>query len=48
LSARAEFTALDWAVVGGYILILAIAGWLSTRRQRNAEDYFLAGQSVPV
>jgi Na+/proline symporter len=48
LNARAEFTALDWAVVGGYIAILAISGWLSTRRQRNAEDYFLAGHRVPV
>ena len=34
----AQFTPLDWAVVGGYILILAIAGWLSTRRQRTADD----------
>jgi len=44
----ARFTALDWAIVGGYILILAVAGYLSTRRQRSADDYFLAGQSVPV
>ncbi len=35
-------------MVGGYILILAIAGWLSTRRQRTADDYFLAGHHVPV
>src|SRR5438094_521305 len=44
----ARFTALDWAVVGGYVLILALAGWLATRRQRDAEDYFLAGHRVPV
>jgi SSS family solute:Na+ symporter len=44
----AEFTPLDWAVVAGYILLLAIAGILSTRRQRNASDYFLAGHGVPI
>jgi Na+/proline symporter len=44
----ARFTALDWTVVGGYVLILAVAGYLATRRQRSAEDYFLAGHKVPV
>ena len=44
----ARFTTLDWAVVGGYILILALAGILSTRRQRSADDYFLAGHRVPI
>lgn len=44
----AGFTPLDWAVVGGYALLLALAGFLATRRQRDAEDYFLAGHRVPV
>ncbi len=44
----ARFTALDWTIVGGYIVILALAGILSTRRQRSADDYFLAGHRVPV
>ncbi|HZG08274.1 MAG TPA: sodium:solute symporter [Allosphingosinicella sp.] len=44
----ADFTPLDWGIVAGYILLLAAAGWLSTRRQRNAADYFLAGQRLPV
>jgi SSS family solute:Na+ symporter len=44
----ARFTALDWTVVGVYVLLLALAGWLATRRQRDAEDYFLAGHRVPV
>jgi Na+/proline symporter len=44
----AQFTPLDWSIVGGYILILAVAGYLSTRRQRSADDYFLAGHAVPV
>jgi SSS family solute:Na+ symporter len=45
---RAQFTALDWAVVAAYVGLLALAGWLSTRRQRDAQDYFLAGHKVPV
>jgi len=44
----AQFTALDWTVVGAYVALLAVAGWLATRRQRDAEDYFLAGHKVPV
>jgi Na+/proline symporter len=44
----AQFTPLDWAIVGAYIAILALAGFLSTRRQRSADDYFLAGHAVPV
>jgi Na+/proline symporter len=43
-----HFTALDWAIVGGYVLLLAAAGILSTRRQRDADDYFLAGHRVPI
>ena len=42
------FTALDWSIVGGYVLLLALAGLLSTRRQRDADDYFLAGHRVPI
>jgi Na+/proline symporter len=45
---RAQFTLLDWAVVGSYVLLLAAAGLLSTRRQKDAEDYFLAGHHVPI
>ena len=43
-----QFTALDWGIVGGYVLLLAAAGILSTRRQRDADDYFLAGHRVPI
>jgi Na+/proline symporter len=45
---NAQFTLLDWGIVGGYVLLLAAAGILSTRRQRDAEDYFLAGHHVPI
>lgn len=44
----AQFTVLDWSVVGAYVAVLALAGILSTRRQRSAEDYFLAGHRVPI
>jgi Na+/proline symporter len=44
----AQFTPLDWAIVGAYIAVLAVAGFLSTRRQSSADDYFLAGHRVPV
>ena len=44
----AGFTWLDWGIVGLYVLLLAAAGLLSTRRQRDAEEYFLAGHGVPV
>jgi solute:Na+ symporter, SSS family len=27
-----QFTWLDWGILGGYVVILAIAGYLSTRR----------------
>jgi Na+/proline symporter len=42
------FTALDWAIVAAYVLILAAAGLFSTRRQKDSTDYFLAGQRVPI
>ena len=45
---EARFTGLDWGIVAGYVLLLAAAGFLSTRRQRDAEDYFLAGHHVPI
>src|SRR3954471_22028079 len=44
----AGFTPLDWGVVAVYAMILAVAGYLATRRQRDSEDYFLAGHRVPV
>ena len=44
----AHFTLLDWGIVASYILLLALAGILATRRQRDAADYFLAGHRVPI
>ncbi|MEA3013212.1 MAG: solute:Na+ symporter, family [Sphingomonadales bacterium] len=44
----AQFTLLDWLIVAGYVVLLAAAGILSTRRQKDASDYFLAGHRVPI
>jgi solute:Na+ symporter, SSS family len=44
-----QFTALDWGILGGYVLILAIAGYVSTRRNmQTADDYFLASHHAPT
>lgn len=44
-----EFTYLDWSILGAYVALLALAGYLSTRRGiRTADDYFLASHAVPT
>jgi solute:Na+ symporter, SSS family len=44
-----QFTLLDWGIVAGYVAILAIAGWLTTRRQMaTSDDYFLASHHAPT
>ena len=45
---QTSFTAIDWAVLCGYVLLLALAGWLTTRRGMKSEDYFLAGHHAPT
>jgi Na+/proline symporter len=43
------FTGYDWAVLGGYVALLALAAWWSTRRNiAKADDYFLAGHHAQV
>ena len=43
------FTGWDWAVLGGYVAALALAGWLASRRRiASAEGYFLAGHHAPT
>jgi solute:Na+ symporter, SSS family len=42
-----QFVTLDWLVIGTYFLILAgVAIWVVTRKQKNTEDYFLAGRNL--
>jgi SSS family solute:Na+ symporter len=43
------FSALDWAVFGGYFLVLALTSWLFSRFSiRSSRDYFVGGNSVPM
>lgn len=42
------FTALDWAVLGGYVALLGIAGYFSTRKMTTSDDYFLASHHAPT
>ncbi|PLK26484.1 sodium:solute symporter [Novosphingobium sp. TH158] len=43
-----SFTGADWAVLGGYVTLLALAGWLTTRRGMDSDGYFLAGHHAPT
>ena len=43
-----SFTIADWAVLGGYVLLLALAGWFTTRRGLDSDGYFLAGHHAPT
>jgi SSS family solute:Na+ symporter len=37
---------IDWLAIGGYVLVIATASLLLSRRPRSSEDYFLAGRSL--
>ena len=38
---------LDWLVLGGYFLaLMVVAIWVILQRNKNTEDYFLAGRNV--
>lgn len=41
------FETLDWVVIGAYfVVLLGIAFWVITRKQKTTEDYFLAGRNI--
>lgn len=41
------FQTLDWVVIGAYfVVLLGLAIWVITRKQKNTEDYFLAGRNI--
>jgi solute:Na+ symporter, SSS family len=46
--AGAAFEALDWAVLGIYLIALIAIGIVVSRRKENSADFFLAGRSMPV
>ena len=45
------FNNLDWLIIGGYAIgLISLAYYLSRKpkgEERSAEDYFLAGRSLP-
>ena len=44
-----RFTSLDWGIVAAYVAVLAVAGWLTTRRRMTtSDDYFLASHHAPT
>lgn len=44
-----QFTSLDWGILVAYIAILALAGYLTTKRNmQTADDYFLASHHAPT
>jgi SSS family transporter len=41
------FSALDYAIVVGYMVFVAVLGAVLGRQQKDASDYFLADRSIP-
>lgn len=38
---------LDWVVIAGYfVVLLGVAWWVIMQKQKNTEDYFLAGRNI--
>lgn len=49
LMAAGTFSTLDWAVLFGYFVLLALTGWLFSRREPSGvREYFLAGRQMPM
>ncbi|MFK7758710.1 MAG: sodium:solute symporter [Phycisphaerales bacterium] len=43
------FSAIDWLILGSYFLVLAVTGYLFSRKAPSAsEDYFLGGRRMPT
>ncbi len=45
-STSINLTAIDWAIVAIYALVILSVGFLVTRKQQSSEAYFLAGRSL--
>ena len=41
------FSALDFAIVIGYIVFVSVLGAVLGRQQKDASDYFLADRAIP-
>lgn len=44
----AVFTHWDWLVLGGYMLLMAAIGYWASRKETDAEGYFLAERKMPT
>lgn len=44
---RGSFGALDLGVLAAYLLLLVAVGFWFSRRERGADDFFLAGKRIP-
>ncbi len=42
------FATLDWAVLGGYFILLIVTAAALSRKQSGTEDYFLGGRRMPA
>ena len=40
-------TFIDWLIVAVFLLALITIGWLFSHKNKNIEDYFVAGRSMP-
>lgn len=44
-----QFSALDWAILAAYFIVLALSGWWINRQASNSsQDYFTANRSIPT
>lgn len=44
----AAFTGIDWCVLGGYLALVSLVGFLASRKAGGTEGYFLAGRTMPA
>ncbi len=40
--------AIDWGVLGLYVVVVVAIGWAASRRTHSGADFFLAGRSLPA
>ena len=46
-SLSAHFTAIDWAVLIGYLALVSVLGVLLAGKQKSMEDFFRGGDKLP-
>lgn len=47
--AQTGFGAFDWTILGCYFIVLAVTGWVFSRREPiTTDDYFLGGRRMPT